>query len=104
LTPNLKPLMMAQNKFISQTSSDTHGWYTMTWEKPDGEKFTVKANIFGDIENDPLAKRTYKMHLEDLARREARRCKIGKMLIEEGVQHMEDLEDMSDDEHRYLDM
>jgi len=67
LTPNLKPLMMAQNKFISQTSSDTHGWYTMTWEKPDGEKFTVKANIFGDIENDPLAKRTYKMHLEDLA-------------------------------------
>jgi hypothetical protein len=26
------------------------------------------------------------------------------MLIEEGVQHMEDLEDMSDDEHRYLDM
>lgn len=89
MTPNLKPLMMAQNKFISQTSSDTHGWYTMTWEKPDGEKFTVKANIFGDIENDPLAKRTYKMHLEDLARREARRCKIGKMLIEEGVQHME---------------
>jgi len=38
---------MAQDQFISQTSADKQGFYTVTMQKPDGTRHTVRMNVFG---------------------------------------------------------